>query len=313
MNTKTLAHFRTGIGNFIMMTPALRALASMDPSGKVDICTDVDWTDSRKDGILDLWRRLPFVEDVYVMDFSDASLKMPKPYSVWYYAEWSTHGAARDFFEKRKPYHKAAWDHSITHETDYYFSAVRDHYGYSGQKPDQAVACANSPALQLEDKKLVCLCNGSFGDTSVAKKWNNFHSLAVELKNYYGNKIAIAKIGYNTELSDVGIYDYDFVGKLSFTETCKVIDQCSLMVTTDTGLMHAADALKKNMLVLWGGAALKKNEPIGGTSRVLHLGLKCQPCFRSERYKECINFSCMADISVGEVVYNVRRMLDVGN
>jgi ADP-heptose:LPS heptosyltransferase len=312
--TKTIAHFRTGIGNFIMMTPALRALASMDPSGKVDICTDVDWTDSRKDGMLDIWRNLPFVEDVFVFDFSrPEAVKMPKDYSVWYYAEWATHGGAMDFFSRRKPYHQKRWDHNVTHESDYYFDIVKEHYGYTGEKPAQFIQAAENPAIDLGKRKLVCLCNGSFGDQAVAKKWDYFPVLAAELKNYYGDKISIAKIGNSKELSDVGVFDYDFVGKLSFTETAKVIDQCSLMVTTDTGLMHACDALKRPMVVLWGGAALVKNRPIAGSARVIHLGLGCQPCFRNEGYRDCMKYSCMADITVNEVMYNVRSELNVGD
>lgn len=313
MTTKTLAHFRTGIGNFIMMTPAIQALASMDPSGKVDLCTDVEWVDSRKDGILDLWRRLPFVEDVFVADFSSPEVNMPKKYSVWYYAEWATHGAAREFFEKKKPYPKRPWDHNAVHESDYYLNTVREFYGYTGPKPDQMVVPAESPVIDAAGKKIVCLCNGSFGGQAVAKKWESFPTLAAELKNYYGDSILIVKIGYKSELSDVSVFDHDFVGKLSFTETCSMINQCSLMITTDTGLMHAGDALKKPMVVLWGGAALKKNEPISGTSRVIRLGLGCQPCFRNEGYRDCREFSCMSGITVGEVMYNVRRVLNVGN
>lgn len=314
MSTRTLAHFRTGIGNFICMTPALQALASMDPSGKVDLCTDHDWIDSRRDGMLDLWRRLPFVENIYIVDFTDsANIRFEKNYSVWYYAEWATHGEARAFFEKRKPYPKKEWNHNLVHETDYYFATVRDYYGYSGPKPDQMVMPADSPVLPKADKKRVALCNGSFGDQAIAKKWDRFPELAAELRNYFEGKIEIVKIGNCHELSDVAVYDQDFVGKLSFAETAKVIDQCDLMITTDTGLMHAGDALKKPMLVLWGGSALEKNKPISGNAHIIHLGKKCSPCFRSEGYKECEGHTCITGITINEVMFHVRRMLNVGN
>ena len=307
MRTKTIAHFRTGIGNFICMTPALRALAEMDESGKIDIVTDTDWTDSRKDGILDLWKKLPFVQDVFVCNFDNP--KFTKEYSVWYYAEWATHGQAFEYFHNKFRYRAPVWDHNTTHETDYYFGIVKSFYGYKGEKPDQLVTPANEPILDLPGKKLVCLCNGSFGDIAIAKKWDGFKGLAESLKNYFGDKIAIAKIGANDELYDVDTFDYDFVNKLSFTETLKVLDQCSLMVTTDTGLMHASDALQKQMIVLWGGSVLEKNKPLTKSARIIHLGYPCQPCLKTESYKTCENYRCMDDISIGEVMFNIREVL----
>ena len=34
----TIVYFKNGLGNFLMMTPAIQALASMEESGKVDVC-----------------------------------------------------------------------------------------------------------------------------------------------------------------------------------------------------------------------------------------------------------------------------------
>ena len=311
MNTRTLCHFATGLGNFICMTPAVRALASMDHSGQVDLCTDVGWIDSRKDGMVDLWKRLPFVQDVYSCDFDcERGPRLGKDYAVWFYADWATHGAAFEFFHNKFPYRAPVWDHSKTHETDYYFDIVRSFYGYAGEKPDQMVVPAPSPIFETRGRKLVCLCNGSFGEIAFAKKWNGFPGLADALRGYYGDKIAIAKIGANRELEDVQA-EFDFVGKLSFTETLRVLDQSDMLVTTDTGLMHAADALKKPMAVLWGGSVLKKNEPINGTARVIHLGLSCQPCLNSGGYRTCEKYSCMDGITQSEVFFNVREMLNV--
>jgi heptosyltransferase-2 len=81
------------------------------------------------------------------------------------------------------------------------------------------------------------------------------------------------------------------------------------MVTTDTGLMHAADALQKQMVVLWGGSVLEKNKPLTKSARIIHLGSPCQPCLKTGSYKTCENSRCMNDISVGEVMFNIREVL----
>ena len=53
--SRTLAYFKNGIGNWVLMTPALQALASMDASGKIVVVTDSAWTDSRSAALADLW------------------------------------------------------------------------------------------------------------------------------------------------------------------------------------------------------------------------------------------------------------------
>lgn len=66
MNTTSIANFRNGIGNFVLYTPALRAIASLDSSGMVDLCLDADWEDGRKGSVIDLAKKLPFIQDVFL-------------------------------------------------------------------------------------------------------------------------------------------------------------------------------------------------------------------------------------------------------
>ena len=62
--TTTIANFRTGIGNFVLFTPALQALASMDPTGKIDLCIDMNWIDFRRQAVVELASKLPFINRV---------------------------------------------------------------------------------------------------------------------------------------------------------------------------------------------------------------------------------------------------------
>ena len=93
MMTKSVAHFRNGIGNFVLYTPALRAIASLDPSGMIDLCVDADWEDGRRGSVIDLAKKLPFIQDVFLK--SDT---FEKTYKTWFWSNWSTHGLAREIF-----------------------------------------------------------------------------------------------------------------------------------------------------------------------------------------------------------------------
>jgi len=249
IETKTIAAFRCGIGNFIEATPAFQALASMDPSGQIDIAIDQVWkeTDSRIVPIMDIVKRLPFIQDVvFLPAFSGL-----KDYKTWFWAKWlGTNSLIEMVFKKKFNYGEFQWDQNTTHESDHYMEIIRKFYGYTGDKPHQMVVPADEPILDLPGKKIV-LCNGGFGHYIVEKKWEHFQKLASDLKMFYGNDVSIIKVGWNRELEEVTTFDADYVGKLSVTESFKVIQQADLFITTDTCNMHAADAMGVPMIVIW--------------------------------------------------------------
>ena len=114
MQPITICHFHTGIGNFVQMTPALQALASMDKSGKIDLCTDAIWTDYRKSAVLSLWERLPFVNKILSVKELDLN-----QYKTWFWTYWTTHGEAKELFDRKKHYEIPEWDKNKEHESDY--------------------------------------------------------------------------------------------------------------------------------------------------------------------------------------------------
>ena len=307
MKTKTIAHFRTGIGNFVLFTPALRALASMDPSGQIDLCTDPDWVDYRKNNLCELWKKLPFIQNVY------ASIdELGDEYETWFWTDWTSGTAAIDKFSKRNHHPRILWDQDKVHESDYYFSIVRDFYGYKGWKPTQMVVPADQPILPSDGRIKIILCNGSFGHIAVFKKWPHFKDLANQIKMFFKDKVSLIKIGAREELSEATDYDIDFVNKLTLTETACVMKQADLMITTDTGNMHVADAIATPMIVLWGGSSLPKNKPYNSQCKIIHRGYSCQPCQITEGYRECGTSKCLADITTGEVMFVIRKFISEG-
>ena len=305
MSSNTIAHFRNGVGNFIVLTPALQALAKMDASGKIDICTDEEWMDSRKRPLFEICERLPFINRVYgFREIKD------KKYKTWFWTQWNSCGASLEYF-KTKKYYEEPWNMLHTHESDYYFDIVKKHYGFTGNKPPQMIVPAEQPLLDMTKKNIV-LVDGGFGEMTVMKKWGKFGQLAEQVKNYYGDEVCIIKIGYRDELSDVKIFDRDYVNQLSMTESAKVISQASVVIADDTGNMHCADALGIPLIVLWGGSILAKNRPINSKSKIIHAGLECQPCQPDAGYNRCEKIQCLDYITVGEVMYHLRQFLSKG-
>ncbi len=81
-------------------------------------------------------------------------------------------------------------------------------------------------------------------------------------------------------------------GLTSLPEMVEWIRRCEFMVTNDTGPMHAAAALGKPMLALFGPTEPHRTGPYGQLENVLRMELPCSPCLKSkchfEKPEECL-------------------------
>lgn len=269
-------------------------------SDKITLCINNN-NDPRYTDLLCLMKAMPFISEVISLE----ECKKRK-FDEYFYTTWTCGGDAYNYFKSKHPYSDEQWNHEKTHETDYYFSIVKKYYGYTGKKPEQY--CPYTPMEKDTTKIRIGVCNGGFGNIAVMKKWNYFPQLCGTLKGWYGNDIELVKVGYYKELSNVNVYDVDYAGH-TMLENATMINSLDLFITTDTGNMHIADALKVPMIVLWGGTSFVKNRPINGTANIIRKHFPCQPCHNDGTYMQCNKIECLQSITVGEVFREVRKKL----
>jgi len=288
-----------------MMTPAIQALASMDASGKVDICMSSFWKDARRPAYDDFFDKWDTIQEV--INYPEQQLI--KKYKRYFYTGHTEHSEALDIFVKKCPVQADApdWTNKSIHEIFYYMNIVSK-MGYKGKLFNQYVPLACAPILKNGNTIKIGLCNGTYSEKMKApKQWPYFNELVSALRNNYNCRII--KVGYKDELSDIKT-DEDFVGKLSFTETAKVISQLDLLISTDTALMHVGDALQIPMVAIFGGSLISKNGAINNTAENLVLGLSCQPCQRTYNFYNCSHYNCINNLTVGDVMSAVKRRLN---
>jgi len=84
----------------------------------------------------------------------------------------------------------------------------------------------------------------------------------------------------------------DLTGQLSLTEMVEWIRLGEIMVTNDTGPMHAAAALGKPVVAMFGPTDPRRTGPYGQTDQAMQLNLPCVPCRKNycafERPLECL-------------------------
>ena len=101
-------------------------------------------------------------------------------------------------------------------------------------------------------------------------------------------------------------------GNLSFRELAAVIDRAALLVSGDTGPMHAAAALKTRYVALFGSTSPLWYAPRSLFGKVLFHPLPCGPCDQ----KVCANVGedfekCMRLLTVEEALTACQRQLAV--
>ncbi|MDD2621510.1 MAG: glycosyltransferase family 9 protein [Bacteroidales bacterium] len=107
---------------------------------------------------------------------------------------------------------------------------------------------------------------------------------------------------------------YNLCGKLSVSESAGCLQRAKVLLCGDTGLMHIAAALSKNMITVWGNTVpsfgMYPYIPENPNKFIIieNKTLFCRPCSKLG-YKRCPlrHFKCMQTLSVDEVADMLNR------
>ena len=121
------------------------------------------------------------------------------------------------------------------------------------------------------------------------------------------------------KVDDVKIYNA--CGKFSLNESADLVRKAKLVIAHDTGLMHIAAALKKQVIAVWGSTTPSLGMvPYYGQSHLMSRGIPyddiqvhklwCRPCTKIGR-KKCPqgHFKCMKKIDIDALVQRVNMRL----
>lgn len=185
-------------------------------------------------------------------------------------------------------------------------------------EPDAANLHAAMNAMQLSrERPVAILCPGAeFGP---AKRWpaEHFAALAQRLA---GEGYAIWIVGSPNDrpaaaalvaaLASPRVPIVDLAGRTDLGTAIDLMSVASLVVSNDSGLMHAAAAVDAPLVALFGSSSPAYTPPLSVNARIAKIDIACSPCFK----RECPlgHFRCMRDLSP-ELVYNRARTLSAAS
>jgi len=148
-----------------------------------------------------------------------------------------------------------------------------------------------------------------------AKRWfpERFAAVMTTLSACYScewNLVGVPKdeaIGREIEAGFQGGGLHNWIGKTSLEGLINLLRGCDLLLTNDTGTMHLAAMLGVPVVAVFGSTEPVLTGPLGLGHTVVQHRVPCGPCFQRECH---VDFSCMKQVSVGEVVAAIELKLN---
>ncbi len=104
------------------------------------------------------------------------------------------------------------------------------------------------------------------------------------------------------------------VGKINLNQSASFIQQSSIVLTPDTGMMHIASAFQKDIISLWGNTVPDFGMfpyKAGEQSKIFEVNnLRCRPCSKIGFIK-CPkkHFKCMNDINNDQIIKHIQSLI----
>jgi heptosyltransferase-2 len=174
--------------------------------------------------------------------------------------------------------------------------------------PDAVNASAAMRALGLSTRRpIAILCPGA--EYGPAKRWPSEHFIGLS-RRLLDSGYAVWLLGSPSDQSAAvpiaaaiaGVRD--LTGRTDLGTAIDLLSLATVVVSNDSGLMHAAAAVGRPLVALFGSSSPEYTPPLSPLARVAKIEIECSPCFQ----RECPlgHFKCMRDLAP-EVVYDLAR------
>jgi ADP-heptose:LPS heptosyltransferase len=300
-----LVHLASGIGNIVLATPLLVALAQMEFC--VDVLIDADYPQTA-----DLLRDWSILRAVY--DGGAKSLAGLDTYDIIipamppFYWNRFVHVYRMPSGKVRRPPDTLFY----RNEQEYYLEFARQLNYPADRRPLYRLPVAPSGRFGLAGSTLVIAPGCKTGEMA-AKRWPYFPELAEEFED-----VAVVGTADDLRRNDGTPMEFPrhaqwFVDRLTLRETAELLAAAGAVVGNDSGLSHVAAAVGTPTVMLFGPTPHLSLGQLPPNVKVLRTGLACEPCWFGSRLHACAaQIHCLNQLTVETVGREVRMLLGLG-
>jgi ADP-heptose:LPS heptosyltransferase len=296
-NRHVAVHLGSGVGNIVLATPLLIALADMDFA--VDVCLDADYHDTG--ALFADWSVVRRVVDKVDARQYDAVVAAIPPFYWWRHA--AHYRTVRNVLP-RPP--DAGF---YVDEQDYYLSFART-LGWNRQNRPWYRLPITARDHSGADATTLVLAPGCKTGEMAAKRWPHYASLADCFDD-----VVIVGVEDDLKLNDGRAIAFpphvrSFVGQLTLRETAEVIASAGVVVANDSGLGHVSGAVGTSTILLFGPTPDATLGRFPSHVRVLRSALACEPCWYTAKLRACgSRVDCLTALPVERVARAVSVVL----
>jgi heptosyltransferase-1 len=210
---------------------------------------------------------------------------------------------------------RRSWE---THAVDWYLAVLAElkvpiHWNFEWLPPRAEAAASVRSRWPVQDSRWILLQPGA---RWLNKRWP-VESFAEVVRKLSGpkNGVRFAILGgpedrlLGAAISEAAQQEcLDLTGQLSLPEMLEWIRLSELVVTNDTGPMHAAAALRKPVVALFGPTEPRRTGPYRQPGSVLQLKLPCVPCL-SQHCRNSQPLECLRTLPTESVIDRVQKHL----
>lgn len=316
-----------GIGDAVLLIPAIRGLMAKYPYARIDILAE-----KRNANIFAL---CPGINNILLYDRRENLCKVIRgQYDITIDSEqWhrlsavvarltrSSVSVGYDTNERKMLFtHQVPYSHD-EYEVESFFRLlspiVKEDVEYRKfpflNVPPEHAAKAERLLASLSPRSVIVLFPGG---SIVERKWGDgrFHQMAMLLHDK-GYGIVVVGGNDDVQAGEEIVSDLpgalNLCGKLSLPETAAVLKESVLLVTGDSGIMHIGYGLGIKVLALFGPGREKKWAPRGRNCKAINKQLPCSPCTTFGYTPKCRkNAPCMSSITVDEVFREALALIE---
>lgn len=147
------------------------------------------------------------------------------------------------------------------------------------------------------------------------KEWDgtSFAALADMVRGELGLQVAVAGVAQDRPAVEqitqrMKQPAVNLAGETDLLTLMALLENARVVISTDSGPMHLAVALRTPVVAIFGPTAPWRTGPYGQGHRVIRSSVSCSPCFK----RHCSHMSCMERITPSEVIEAVRAVIVEG-